>query len=149
VVLFRAPRNRLLLDDLLRWRGGGGELIESRPGAAGKVAAVMKHGGHFCMLMDQRMPSGPSVPFFGRPAPTNPIVARLARQFDCPVVGVRSVRLPGSRFRIEVTPPLDLPRDADGRIDVDGATAAVTAVIEDWVREYPNQWLWLHNRWGD
>ncbi len=100
------------------------------------------------MLSDQRINSGPQVPFFGRLAPTNPIVARMARQFDCPVIGVRCIRLPEGRFRIEMTKPLDLPRDGLGNIDVHGATAAITAVIESWVREYPDQWLWLHNRWG-
>lgn len=149
MVLYRAPRNRRVLEDLQRWRGDFCELIESRPGAAARVAAGMKEGGHLCMLIDQRLPGAPSVPFFGRPAETNPIVARLARQFDCPVVGARCIRLPGSRFRVEVTPPLDLPRDPDGKIDADLATAAITGVLEGWVREHPDQWLWLHNRWGD
>jgi KDO2-lipid IV(A) lauroyltransferase len=149
MVLYRAPRNRRVLEDLRRWRGDFCELIESRPGAAARVAAGMKEGGHLCMLMDQRLPGSPAVPFFGRPAETNPIVGRLARQFDCPVVGTRCIRLPGSRFRVEVTAPLDLPRDDDGKVDADRTTAAVNAVIEGWVREHPDQWLWLHNRWGD
>jgi KDO2-lipid IV(A) lauroyltransferase len=46
-----------------------------------------------------------------------------------------------------MTPPLDLPRDAEGKIDVYGATAKITSVVEGWVREHPEQWLWQHNRW--
>ncbi len=149
VTLYRAPRNPIVAADLARWRGDLIDLIESGPGAALKVANIMRTGRHFAMLMDQRLNGGPEVPFFGRPAPTNPIVARFARQFDCPVVGVHTTRLPGSRFRIEVTPPLDLPRDDEGKVDILAGTAAITAIIEGWVREHPEQWLWLHDRWGD
>jgi Kdo2-lipid IVA lauroyltransferase/acyltransferase len=38
-------------------------------------------------------------------------------------------------------------RDAEGRIDVAGTMQAVTSVVESWVREHPEQWLWLHRRW--
>jgi len=51
------------------------------------------------------------------------------------------------RFRVEITEEVVLPRDAEGKVDVVGAMQAVTSVIEGWVREYPDQWLWLHRRW--
>jgi len=149
VTLYRTPHNRAVAENLARWRGDIIDLVESGPGAAMKVANVMRTGRHFAMLSDQRLNSGPEVPFFGRLAPTNPIVARFARQFDCPVIGVRCIRLPGARFRIEVTRPLDLPRDDEGKVDVVETTAQITSVIEGWVREHPEQWLWLHDRWGD
>ena len=38
-------------------------------------------------------------------------------------------------------------RDADGKIDIQGTTQAITSVVEGWVREHPEQWLWLHRRW--
>ena len=46
-----------------------------------------------------------------------------------------------------LTPPLDLPRDPDGQVNVQGAMQAMTGVVESWVREYPEQWLWMHRRW--
>lgn len=147
--LYRPLRNRWLDADLASWRDEACEMVTSGRGAAMRVARVMKRGRHMAILADQRIPEGVSVQFFGRPAPTNPMIGRLARQFDCPVHGIRSIRLPGGRFRVEATPPLALTRDAAGRIDADAATAAVTRVIEGWVREHPDQWLWLHNRWGD
>ena len=70
------------------------------------------------MLVDQHFSRGVDVTFFGRRCKANPSIARLARQFDCPVVGVRVIRLPGHRFRIAAEGPFDLPRDASGRIDV-------------------------------
>ena len=47
------------------------------------------------MLVDQRLGGGIDVPFFGRPALTNPLAAQFARQFDCPVHGARAIRMPG------------------------------------------------------
>jgi KDO2-lipid IV(A) lauroyltransferase len=76
-------------------------------------------------------------------------IARLARQYDCPVHGARVIRLPKNRFRLDLTPALTLPRDADGLVDVNGAMQTITTVIEEWVREHPEQWLWLHRRWRD
>lgn len=147
--LFRPPANIEIAADLLKRRRGlmGSDLVANVQGASFELAAALERGGHLGLLVDQRKNHGPLVPFLGRPAPTNTIVGKLARTFDCPVHGARAVRLPGGKFLIEITPPLDLPRDASGRIDVLGATAAVNAVVEGWVREHPDQWLWLHDRW--
>ena len=52
------------------------------------------------------------------------------------------------RFRMELTPAhVVFLRDASGQIDVQGTMQAITAVVEGWIREYPDQWLWLHRRW--
>jgi KDO2-lipid IV(A) lauroyltransferase len=124
-----------------------GGLEAARQGAAFAMQAVLERGGHLGMLIDQHFTRGVTVEFFGRPALTNPVMAKFARAFDCPVHGVRVIRLPGGRFRLELTPALELPRDADGLIDVQGAMQAMTRVVEGWVREHPDQWLWMHRRW--
>jgi KDO2-lipid IV(A) lauroyltransferase len=69
------------------------------------------------------------------------------RQVECPIHGVRIIRLPGHRFRLELTEEVKPVRDTEGRIDVQGTTQAVTSVVESWIRESPEQWLWLHRRW--
>jgi KDO2-lipid IV(A) lauroyltransferase len=124
-----------------------GGLAAAKQGAAFAMQGVLENGGHLGMLIDQHFTRGVVVPFFGRPALTNPIMGKFAKRFECPVHGVRVIRLPNHRFRLELTPPLDLPRDANGEIDVQGAMAMMTAVVEGWVREYPEQWLWMHRRW--
>ena len=91
--------------------------------------------------------SGVEVTFFGRKTKANPMLARLLRQIECPVHGVRIIRLPGNRFRAELTEEIPPVRDADGKIDIQGTTQTITNVVEGWVREHPEQWLWLHRRW--
>jgi len=61
--------------------------------------------------------------------------------------GVRIIRLPGHRFRAELSEEVRPVRDAAGQIDIQGTMQAVTSVIKGWIREYPDQWLWLHRRW--
>ncbi len=63
--------------------------------------------------------------------------------------GLRAIRLGGARFRLELTEPLELPRDAAGKVDVEAATAILNRVVEGWVREHPGQWLWMHRRWRE
>ncbi len=119
----------------------------SGPGALHRLARALEAGSHVGLLVDQYHDRGPTISLFGHPTKANPIFARLARQIDCPVHTVRVVRLPGDRFRIELGEKLDLPRDANGRIDVAAASQMVGAIIEGWVREHPGQWLWVHRRW--
>jgi Kdo2-lipid IVA lauroyltransferase/acyltransferase len=57
------------------------------------------------------------------------------------------VRLPDQRFRIMASGPFELPRDADGQVDVVATTQMITNVVEGWIRENPGQWLWFHRRW--
>ena len=87
-----------------------------RPGRAppSRCSGVLERGGHLGMLIDQHFTRGVTVDFLGRPAFTNPIMGKFARAFDCPVHGVRVIRLPGRPFPAELTPALDLPRDAEG-----------------------------------
>ncbi|MFG1347208.1 lipid A biosynthesis lauroyl acyltransferase [Xanthobacter autotrophicus DSM 431] len=147
-VLYRAPNNRRAAAMIEEMRSGTMPgLIRAGRDAGRQMARMLAEGEHLGMLVDQYWTGGPEVTFFGRRCATNPTLARLARQFDCPVHGMRVIRLPNARFRVEITQEIPLPRDAEGRIDVVGAMQAVTGVIEGWVREYPDQWLWLHRRW--
>jgi Kdo2-lipid IVA lauroyltransferase/acyltransferase len=146
--VFRAPNDPAIARVVHEIRSGTmGGLEAARAGAAFSMQAVLERGGHLGMLVDQHFTRGVVTSFMGHDALTNPILGKFARRFECPVHGVRVMRLPGHRFRLELTPPLDLPRDADGQINVEGAMAMMTGIVEGWVREYPGQWLWMHRRW--
>lgn len=146
--VFRPPNNPGIARVVHEIRSGSmGGLAASKQGAAFAMQAVLENGGHLGMLIDQHFTRGVAVPFFGQPALTNPVLGKFARRFDCPVHGVRVIRLPGYRFKLQLTPALDLPRDAGGEVDVEGAMAMMTGIVEGWVRENPEQWLWMHRRW--
>ena len=112
-----------------------------------KLAEALQRNQHVAMLVDQYMGNGVEVTFFGRKTKANPMLARLLRQVDCPIHGVRIIRLPGHRFRAELSEEVKPVRDAAGQIDIQGTMQAITSVVEGWIREYPEQWLWLHRRW--
>jgi Kdo2-lipid IVA lauroyltransferase/acyltransferase len=146
--VFRAPNDPAIARVLHEIRSGTmGNLEAARQGAAFAMQGALEKGGHLGMLIDQHFTRGVIVTFMGRPALVNPVLGKFARRFDCPVHGVRVIRLPGHRFRLQLTPPLDLPRDPDGQVNVQGAMQAMTLVVEGWVREHPEQWLWMHRRW--
>lgn len=124
-----------------------GTLMPASHDAPFKLAQALQNGEHVAMLVDQYFTNGVEVTFFGRTTKANPMLARLLRQVECPVHGVRIVRLPDHRFRAELTEEIPPARDANGEIDVRGTMQAITTVIEGWIREHPDQWLWLHRRW--
>jgi KDO2-lipid IV(A) lauroyltransferase len=148
-VLYRAPNLRAVADAVLEMRKGCmGTLIPSGFDAPIRLAGALSRGCNVGMLVDQHDHRGIEVTFFGRKCKVSPLLGQLARNTDCDIRGIRIIRLPGgNHFRGEMTEPLDLPRDAENRIDVLRTMQAVTYVIEGWVREHPEQWLWQHRRW--
>ncbi len=148
-VVYRMPNNKAVAREIIRIRAPlMGRLIRTRAQAAVEMAAALSLGEHLGMVVDQHFSRGIDVTFFGRRCKANPTVARLARRFDCPVVGVRVVRLPDRHgFRIDGFGPYEMPRDADGEVNIQASTQMITSVIESWVREHPGQYLWFHRRW--
>ncbi|HEY2527372.1 MAG TPA: lipid A biosynthesis lauroyl acyltransferase [Xanthobacteraceae bacterium] len=148
-VLYRRPNIGAISDLIIKLRAPlMGELIPSGLDAPVKLGRLLQSGVHVGMLADQHYTRGVEVTFFGRPCKANPLIAMLARQTGTPIRGVRVVRNPdGNSFWAEVTDEIRPVRDADDRIDIAATMQAVTDVIEGWVREHPEQWLWLHRRW--
>lgn len=146
--MYRPPTNRFIAKHLIGMRKiTSKNLVASRPGVVFELMSILKRGGNIGLLMDQHFINGVVVPFFGRPAKTNPILAKLVRNLECSVYGARAIRLPNGRFRLQITDEIEMPRNLDGDIDIVKATALVTNIIEGWVREHPEQWLWAHRRW--
>jgi KDO2-lipid IV(A) lauroyltransferase len=149
-LLFRRPNIRSVSDAVLKIRAGCmGTLVASGLDAPVRLLRLLEADRHVAMLADQHVVQGVEVTFFGRRCKANPLIAQLARLVECPIHGTRIVRRRDdrNRFTIEMTEPIAPARDADGRIDIQGTTQLITTVIEGWVREHPEQWLWLHRRW--
>jgi KDO2-lipid IV(A) lauroyltransferase len=124
-----------------------GRLVESGPDAVWRLRDALKSGLHLALFADQHFAGGVDVEFFGRPCKANPMAARFAQFFNCPVHGFRAIRLPDNRIQVEFTDEIPMPRGADGKIDIAAAMQAITTTIENWIRERPEQWLWLQRRW--
>jgi Kdo2-lipid IVA lauroyltransferase/acyltransferase len=152
-VLYRRPNLGAIADAVIALRRGlMGEMVASSMSAPVALADALRRGKHVAMLVDQHYGRGVEVTFFGRKCMANPLIAMLAREIECPIHGTRVIRLPGNRlpgnrFAGEISEEVAPVRDEQGRIDVKGTMQAITAVIEGWVREHPEQWLWLHRRW--
>jgi Kdo2-lipid IVA lauroyltransferase/acyltransferase len=111
---------------------------------------MLKHAqreGPIAVLADQRDGRGVRAEFFGRPAPSTPFPAYVARSLGLPLYAVRVLRLPRSRFSLRAV-PISVPTTDDSEADVRAATTAVQAQFEAFIREAPEQWMWAHNRWG-
>jgi KDO2-lipid IV(A) lauroyltransferase len=122
-------------------------IVEADATAMRRFHDAARRGELICGLTDQHFARGVEVTMFGRRALAHPMMALFARLHEGALYGIRAIRLPGDRFRIEMTERLDPPRDTEGRIDVAATTQLMTTITEGWVREHPEQWLWLHRRW--
>lgn len=123
------------------------ELVEKGVEGARQLIEVMKRKETLSVLMDQKMNEGVAVPFFGREAMTAPAVAKLALKFKAPIIPVRVERLPGFRFRVTYYPPLDIAYGQTTQESVYNILLQINKHLESWIRERPDQWFWIHNRW--
>jgi KDO2-lipid IV(A) lauroyltransferase len=148
-VLFRPPNIQPIADAITELRAGCmGTLVQSRYDAPMRMLRALERGSKVGMLVDQYDIRGVEVTFFGRVCKASPLIAQLARYHECPIHGVRIIRLKDrNKFWGEITDEIAPVRDADGQINIKGTTQAIANVVESWVREHPDQWLWQHRRW--
>ncbi len=114
------------------------------------LLSAMKAGETVGILMDTNMtpPQGVFVDFFGIPACTASGLARIALRTDAAVVPGFTIWDPALRkYRLRFDPAAKLIRTGDDDADIVANTAMFTKIIEDYVRRYPDQWLWVHRRW--
>lgn len=148
MVLFRPPNNPYIAEKVFDFRSTRmGKLVPSHAGSSFALARRLEAGGGVGVLVDQKFKKGLTTTFFGRPVRTNPLLAKLVRQFDADVYPARCVRLPDNRYRLEIEPMIDVPRDARGHVDVQATAQMLNDKVESWVRQNPEQWLWYHDRW--
>jgi KDO2-lipid IV(A) lauroyltransferase len=110
---------------------------------------LLRGGKGVAFLIDQNVQQsdGIFVDFFGRKAATTTAVAALAVKTRCPIVCGYSLLRPDGRYRLVYTPPIEWTPSGDRQADIERLTQKLTHLIESWVREAPEQWLWIHRRW--
>lgn len=124
-----------------------GGLLSKGHQTARRILATLKNGGVVAMMGDLRETRGIQVPFFNQMAYANPVPAALARACGVPIVIGRVVRKQGVHFRIEGR-AISVPVTENRQADIEVTTARIHAVFEGWIREHPEQWMWIHKKWA-
>ena len=145
------PLDNRPLDAMVnRYRGASGNTPIYKNEAARWMLRVLKDAGTVGILADQNtMPDeGVFVDFFGTPACTTTGIARVALHTDAAVVpGYAVWDETLGKYRLRFEPPMDLVRSGDSERDVAENTQRFAKVIEEIIRKYPDQWVWIHARW--
>ncbi|PLX72944.1 MAG: hypothetical protein C0614_13280 [Desulfuromonas sp.] len=125
----------------------GAYLIDSKKGAR-RIFKALQQNHAVGILMDQHIKKSEavSVPFFGRPAHTTPIIAQIAIKHRVPIVPAFAYRNADDSYRVVISPPFMLEGEPSPE-NVYAATTRLTRCIEDGVREDLGQWFWVHRRW--
>ncbi|MHC5034914.1 MAG: lysophospholipid acyltransferase family protein, partial [Planctomycetota bacterium] len=118
-------------------------------GALRHIIRLLRRGESVGFLIDQDVRrDGIFVDFFGKPASTTPMPAKLAIRTGAPLVFVYARRVAGkNRFRL-VLQEIFLPRHEDpAEVEIRNLTQQITSELEGTIRQAPEEWLWLHRRW--
>lgn len=144
MVLYR-PSNNETVDGIFQKTRSNVDLkyVPTEKRSMIKFAREVQNGGYAGMLVDQKQRKSLSVPFFGMPAPTMSIAADLAKKYNCPLIPMRNVRIGENKYQVEICKPIEPGNDSSKKI-----MEKLHGVMEGWIRERPDHWLWLHRRWG-
>jgi KDO2-lipid IV(A) lauroyltransferase len=148
-IIYR-PMDNPILDDLMAWmRTLGGNALIAKEGAAKKIIRLLRHNEFIGILGDQNVAvnEGVFVDFFGHPACTSVGTAVFAMNSGAPVLPMFMPRMPNGKYRFIIKPPIEISITGDDEADILVNTQRCARAVEDIIRRYPDQWLWLHQRW--
>lgn len=155
-LLYRPSRNARA-DELFQARreaahaSTGSHYFQTTPRGFRQAVRSLKRGAHLAMLVDLKARAdGIPVELFGRTAMVPTGAAQLALAFDVPILPARLERLDGrTRFRLTILPRIVPERTGDIRLDAERLTRQMLGMVEEWMRERPEQWLWIYRRWAE
>ncbi|MCD6035972.1 MAG: lauroyl acyltransferase [Rickettsiales bacterium] len=152
-LVYRSSNNPYV-DSLIQWMRGHFQIRGIPKGAKGakSLLASIQAKEVIGILVDQKMNDGIPIPFFGMDAMTAPAVANLAIRYGRPIVPTRIVRTVSEdgknlHFTFTVYPPITIPDTSDKNAAIIQIMTEINTVLESWIREYPEQWFWVHRRW--
>jgi KDO2-lipid IV(A) lauroyltransferase len=148
-VVARPLDNPWLDRRLCALRTMGGNTVVYKQRALSRILRALRENRTIAILIDQNVQPGDGifVDFFGRPAATTTVAAALAVKTGCALVPCRTELLRGGRYRLTYAPVVEWTPSGDRQQDIACLTQRLTRQIEEWVRETPEQWLWMHRRW--
>jgi KDO2-lipid IV(A) lauroyltransferase len=142
-------KNQWMDQFITRIRNRGGLEVISNIKASRKVIQALSQNRVVGILIDQRAKRSEGIwaDFFGRKAPTTPALAVLAMKTGAPVVPVFMIRNGFRKHRLLVKEPLELIHTGNIKKDVEANTQLFNHTLESMIRQYPDQWFWVHQRW--
>jgi len=99
------------------------------------------------LMIDQRVTEGEKVLFFNQPAYTTTIPAQIALKFKSKIVPISLKRISDVKFNMVVEKPIDVERSENQNKDILDISIKLNSVMENMIKNNPDQWIWSHNRW--
>jgi Kdo2-lipid IVA lauroyltransferase/acyltransferase len=142
-------KNRWVDQFITKVRNASGLEVISSVKASRKVMKALSQNRVVGILIDQRAKRSEGIwsDFFGRKAPTTPSLAVLAMKTGAPVLPVFMLRNGFQKHRLLIKEPLELIHTGDIKKDVEANTQLFNHTLESMIRQYPDQWFWVHRRW--
>jgi KDO2-lipid IV(A) lauroyltransferase len=144
------PLDSPLLDNMVEHvRTINGNEMIPKGGSGKRIMELLKENHAIAILSDQNVAAreGVFVDFFGRPACTGVGLAVLALRSGAPVLPMFMARQKSGKYKFIMKPLVEISRTGDYEKDLFENTQRFTKVVEDVIREYPDQWFWIHQRW--
>ena len=124
----------------------GVKLIKKGSDGAKECIKILKNKENLGMLIDQKMNDGLPIIFFNKLAMTAPAIAKFALKFKCQIIPALCIREKGVKYKIEYFKPIKYSflkkLESEEKIML-----YLNKIIEDWILKYPEQWIWVHDRW--
>lgn len=138
--------NQFVID--LREKNGFYSILKRKKGDGKKgINNALKKNELVGFVMDQARPGEPLLPFFSKPAKTNTSFAAIWKQNPAPILPIYILRQEAGRHSIKVKPILKLPVSGDEKEDIMQHSIIFNKIMENIIRDCPEQYLWMHNRW--
>ncbi len=146
-IVARPLDNEYLESLIFENRVAGGQVLIPKKNALFTLQKTLQKGTSIGMLPDQSTMKGLSIDFFGRPATTTPVPAILAINYNRPIVVVACCRMKDGGYDGFVSDPIFPGEYSSEKEEIIRITKEVTHEMEIIIRKYPEQYLWMHNRW--
>lgn len=148
--IYRKSNNKLIEKLIQKIRSTNAEFAPKGDMGAKKSYLWLRKGKgkSLALLMDQKLNEGPFIPFLGKPAPTASYIAELSLRMNLAIVPVKLERSKESENIITFFNKLKMPSNClEHKEKVIYILENINNIIGSWIKEKPEQWLWIHRRW--
>ncbi len=147
-ITYRAANNPYIDRRIAKARHAYGIQVLTPKGAGTReLMRALGRGQSIALLNDQKFNQGIAVPFFGHDAMTAPGPTRLAMKYKAPLLPISCLRIGPARYRVTFHEPFMPDADPDEDKAIYNTVLKINQFTEARIREAPDQWFWMHNRW--